>query len=459
MNPFPEHLVYKLDPTMNTLRQFQVGRIRTVTSAILSCLFIGQCVAHEHPGYRYDASIGTRNPDWMAAYPDSLRISELSIPGTHDTMSDGPGGHIVQNQTASLQEQLLAGVRALDIRCRHIGDRFAMHHGSQFLGTFFGNDVLRVCQDFLKAHPGETILMRIKSEHTEEGNTREFYETFEWYRSQYPSLFWSPGDSDNPALGEVRGKVVVLKNFNSFEDYGINWPSALGKATGAGADDRGVQDWYALTTNWDLYEKWTYVRDHLKRARDGDSNQLYFNWLSAAYGSFPYFVASGHSNPATGAPRLSTGLTTPGWKDSYPDFPRVNCFLGICTIAFEGTNVLTTDKLNLWYFFGKWLGFDPHPRVGIIYADFPGPGLINAVIRTNQNLLTRGVTNTQDSGPGSLRAVAQAEPYVGFNEDLSNKTITLTSGDVTINQTITIDATPIPGEIRITADKPTRIGR
>jgi len=66
-------------------------------------------------------------------------------------------------------------------------------------------------------------------------------------------------------------------------------------------------------------------------------------------------------------------LTTPGWKNSYPDFPRVDCFIGICTIAFEGVNILTQEYLR-----------NQHPAyVGIVMADFPGPGLIDSLIRLN----------------------------------------------------------------------------
>lgn len=55
----------------------------------------------------------------------------------------------------------------------------------------------------------------------------------------------------------------------------------------------------------------------------------------------------------------------------------MDCFIGICTIAFEGTNILTTNYLennNLNY-------------TGIIVADFPGQGLIKNVIQANNHLL------------------------------------------------------------------------
>jgi 1-phosphatidylinositol phosphodiesterase len=256
---------------------------------------------------------------------------------------------------------LESGVRVLDIRCRHIEDIFAIHHGPFFQNTFFG-DVLNITTKFLHDHPGETVLMRVKEEYNPEKNTRTFEETFrDYYWKDWNASFWKP-TSDNPRLGDIRGKIVVLQNFPAGTKYGINY------------DSFSTQDDYVLDTNWDLYDKWTKVKDYLDKANTGDTNTKYMNYLTGSTGSFPYFVVSGHSSPQTGAPRLMTGRTTPGWKDSWPDFPRVNCFIGICSIAFEGTDVLTYERL------------DNYTRVGVLMADFPGPGLIERIISRNNSL-------------------------------------------------------------------------
>jgi 1-phosphatidylinositol phosphodiesterase len=333
---------------------------RLIIGMVIACfLFTQPAIAHENQGYSHDAEAKTSNPDWMAALKDSTLVSQISFPGTHDTMSFY-GGDIAQTQTMPLAAQLQSGVRVLDIRCRHIADIFAIHHGIVFQEVFFG-DVLNMARDFLKDHPGEAVLMRVKEEYDPEKNTRTFEETFrDYYWANWKSLFWQP-TSDNPTLGEIRGKVVVLQNFSASQKYGINYNSF------------STQDEYHLDTNWDLYDKWTAVVKQLTAANQGSSSTKYMNYLSGSGGSFPYFVASGHSSPGTSAPRLATGRTTPGWKDSWPDFPRVNCFIGICTIAFEGTDVLTYEHLN------------KYNRVGTIMADFPGPGLIKRIIDLNKS--------------------------------------------------------------------------
>ncbi|MBK3496392.1 phosphatidylinositol-specific phospholipase C domain-containing protein [Viridibacillus sp. YIM B01967] len=324
--------------------------------------------AHEHSGYSHDSTLNYQNPNWMDAIDDKARLSELSIPGTHDSMAyktSVPATDHVYTQSMSLKTQLNSGIRYLDIRCRYTEGSFAIHHGDYYLDAMFG-DVLNEVTNFLSQHPSETILMRIKQEKSAVSN-QLFNETLRKYMDRYPEYFWDSqnGKITNPSLGEMRGKIVILRNVAG-SNIGIDY-----------AHQFNIQDKFHLNTNWDLYDKWLTVKEQLKKANGSNGNQTKFiNYLSGSGGSYPYFVASGHSSPGTAAPRLATGLTTPGWENSYPDFPRTDCFIGICTIAFEGTNILTTDYIannNLNY-------------TGIVVSDFPGRGLIDNVIRVNTHL-------------------------------------------------------------------------
>lgn len=95
-------------------------------------------------------------------------------------------------------------------------------------------------------------------------------------------------------------------------------------------------------TNWDQHDRWINIKNFITAADAAKTSRISF-W-SGSGGSFPYFCASGKSSPGNGDPRLLTGLTTPGWKKSYPDFPRVMCLWSLCSIAFEGINTLA----NKW---------------------------------------------------------------------------------------------------------------
>lgn len=310
--------------------------------------------AHNDEAYSHDYKAVGNQPQWMARVPGEKRVSELSLPGTHDTMSI-KSGDIWQNQTMTLMQQLNSGLRVFDMRVRHVNNRYRMHHGIIDQDTYF-DDVLRDINDFLAANPSETVLFRLKRTDGS-GNSRSYNDTLDEYLLNQGERHYT-GHSDNPTLDEIRGKFVIMQEFGG-ADYGIPYSSL------------DIQDDFSLTTNWDLYDKWTSVKNHINKATNGDRDTIYMNYLSGANGSFPYFVVSGHSSPGTSAPRLATGLTTPGWKNSYPDFPRTTCFIGICTISFEGTNTLTADYIEQGGF------------TGMVMTDFPGERLINNIINLN----------------------------------------------------------------------------
>ena len=288
--------------------------------------------------YNSESTIETSHVDWMRWIPDHHSLADLSIPGTHDTMADN-GGPSPETQGLSLRAQLDAGVRAIDIRARHISDVFAIHHGAIFLGYFFGNDVLAVLDDFLRDNPTETVIMRLKNERPddEQDNTRSFSQTYDWYRSLYPNLFFQDTSNRVPTLGEVRGKVVVLHDFLGGSVRGLYWSSSL----------LNIQDEFYVCCIWEIDAKWQHVLDHLaltNTPEPGDENDLFINFTSGAGGLFPSSVAGGEC------------CTTTGVNEFFLDF------------LFAGTLVRL------------------FPKTGVMLMDFPGAGLIDAIIARNMPL-------------------------------------------------------------------------
>lgn len=311
-----------------------------------------------HPaGYCHDKEIGIDRSSWMIHLKDERYMSGLSLPGTHDTMSFY-GGDIVACQTASLKTQLESGIRVLDIRCCEENGKFVIYHGPVYQKATF-DKVLDTINMFLLYHPAETVYMRIQQEHSSSDSFEETFRTK--YFEPRKNLFWNPMESStpqDPPLRETRGRIVVLQKFGKKYQFGVKWNTL------------NVQDKYNLKTNWDLYDKWLAVKKHFDDANKSDrlSKETYVNFLSGSGGSFPYFVASGQSRPATDGERLSTGLVALFHK--YPDFPRVNG-----SIVFEGTNILSAARIGEGKMFDKY--------VGMVMADFPGKELIDAIISLN----------------------------------------------------------------------------
>ncbi len=353
-----------------------------LTFAGIACFSTNAISAIDKTAYSHDAYIGAYNTQWLTSLPNTLKLSQLSLPGTHDTMSLY-GGDITQTQSMSLFDQLNSGIRVLDIRCWHKNDAFQIAHGLIPQNATF-QDVLDTVDAFLAENPGETVVMRVKEENVGTNNTRSFADTYNAIVSKYPGLFLGAAAGSNPTLGAMRGKAVLIQNFTG-PLIGISYSGLSNQGT--------IQDNYALSDNWDLYGKWEQVKTHFMAASSGDANKIYINYLSASTGSFPYFVASGHSSHETNAPQLLTGLTTLTSPNTYPDFPRVSCLGKLCSIAFLGTNQLSSKlladlranylALNRLYQTLN-MGLRVSKRVGIVMMDFPGSSLINNIIAMNR---------------------------------------------------------------------------
>ncbi|EFJ1803086.1 phosphatidylinositol-specific phospholipase C [Escherichia coli] len=334
--------------------------VKTLCLAVLLVSKLSE--AHFDEAYSTRVKESIEHKDWQKKLSDNLTINEISIPGTHDSGSLY-GGDMVRTQSKSIYSQLQSGIRFLDIRLRHINNVMTIHHSFVYQHLGFG-DVLEQIQKFLTENPSEFVLVRVKEDYDPTNNSRTFEETFHRYMTTYSKYIYIPQDQYVfPKVKDIRGKIIFLDQIPRSGEYGVfgvKYPQMF-----------TIQDEYKLLTNFDLYRKWEYIKIFLEKAKEGKTGII--NYLSGSTGSFPYFVASGHSSPGMDAPRLLTGATTPGWSYLYPDFPRVSCAIGICSIAFEGTNTLTRD----------WIKKHQPRYSGIIVGDFMGPSLIEEIILCN----------------------------------------------------------------------------
>lgn len=232
----------------------------------LLCLILAAIPASTH---------GAGN-NWMNALDGSKRVSEFSIPGTHDSGArNEPVSGTAKCQTLTIADQLTAGVRFLDVRCRHLNDAFVIHHGSVYQNINF-DDVINATTAFLDANPSETVIMSVKEEYTSSGTTRSFEATFDTYVAKNPAKWLLT--SSIPTLNDARGKIVLFRRFGaSVTPKGIdasNWPDNVAFSTGG---TLRVQDVYNVPSN---DPKWASILAILNEARYGGPAPLYVNFAS-----------------------------------------------------------------------------------------------------------------------------------------------------------------------------------
>lgn len=159
-------------------------------------------------------------PCWMKYVDDNKFLDELSIPGTHDSGTCSvdndtePQSSQVKCQQDYIPTQLLEGIRYFDIRLGK-GDDPGIDHGIFYLLKKDGNylhlsDVIGYFKTFLNENPSEALIM-LASRGNDEATDESITTTFAKVMADNPNLFYT--SSHVPTLGEVRGKIVLLRRF------------------------------------------------------------------------------------------------------------------------------------------------------------------------------------------------------------------------------------------------------
>ncbi|MBV9728371.1 MAG: phosphatidylinositol-specific phospholipase C [Pseudonocardiales bacterium] len=316
---------------------------------------------------------------WMRYVPDDASVMNLSIPGTHNSCCVHGVLGVGKAQELDLPDQLNAGIRFLDIRFTHYQDNLCVHHDLICTENSYV-DILTICFNFLRQYPSETILMSVDEESRFDDalgkfapsqifcklpiadtascgkNTRSFEDTFNaktWECIEDLPLFYnftatspgrdsvvtSPTFTSKTRLGDVRGRIVLLRRFRGGQGVGFDlsyWPEdqCFRSATPPFYD---IEDRYQGPGEDD---KFNFVISHIEKARHGEPDELYITFASAV------------------------GLTARGYSKKIN--PRLN----------------------------DYLAESPPGRIGIIVMDyFEEPReLVSNVIKTN---VTTGVAGTR----------------------------------------------------------------
>lgn len=224
-------------------------------------------------------------PCWMKYVDNSKFLDELSIPGTHDSGTCSvdndtePQSSQAKCQQDYIPTQLLEGIRYFDIRLGkndENGDP-GIDHGACYLLKKDGNfmhlsDVIGYFNTFLSENPTEALIMLVSrgnGEATNESLTTAFGKVLD----ENPDLFYT--SSRIPTLGEVRGKIVLLRRFGlagnsvSSHTWGLDltqWDDKIAAHTDSTSmclvrDERGFEA-VGKTGDEEPYCTKVYAQDH-----------------------------------------------------------------------------------------------------------------------------------------------------------------------------------------------------
>lgn len=241
-------------------------------------------------------------PGWMSLVDGNTLLSELSLAGTHDSMSRY--GYGSETQSLSLTQQLSQGIRVFDIRLRYLKGangqvNFSIHHSSEYQYAFFDSQfphtsdskffVLDECLAFLARNPNECIVMLIKQEKDEQVRAT-FFEAFWKIVDTRPSTAFYAGNTV-PRLADVRGKIVfAFVDGDSGPEYqltaprwGLYWGN-MDYEVDPNQLQVGQQPGLDVENHWsDLMDsKWSKVEAHLARCATPSAATWYLTFVSAS---------------------------------------------------------------------------------------------------------------------------------------------------------------------------------
>lgn len=237
--------------------------------------------------------VDKNSASWMSRLPDSAKLTELTIPGTHDTCAiyDFLIGGASAAQDIPLYQQLEYGVRFLDIRVSKQKNTLGIYHGIKYMYTTF-NDVVLECKRFLEKHPKEFIIMMVKEEvFRSQGAGSSFTDDIYNIIKGEPNLWADPtswGGTDTHPFPEniapLRRKILLLRNYkesakgttpgisiyNKDGKYGNYWEWAGDSAYVPQGDIKTIDD------------KWNQVSGYIDtRATKTDNGKLYMHSVAA----------------------------------------------------------------------------------------------------------------------------------------------------------------------------------
>ena len=173
-------------------------------------------------------SINNEKEKWLSKVPDDRKLSKLSIPGTHGSLTldyfnqgqsrkchDGSDLQHCLTQDLTLQQQLEAGIRFINLELHNDGtapEKITCYFGRTNLRIHL-REVLDILNAFLSAYSKEMVFLQYNWKGTA---INVLNDIFNEYSASPKELIYADAYANDqyatPVLGQVRGKVVLINS-------------------------------------------------------------------------------------------------------------------------------------------------------------------------------------------------------------------------------------------------------
>jgi hypothetical protein len=226
--------------------------------------------------------------NWITPLDDNIYLTQLSIPGTHDTftyadmVAEGVSGNLARTQTEGfdITKQLEMGIRAFDFRPARGGSGLFVENA-----VWFYHGVVRIKVKFkagleslisyLDSNPGECAVILLRHE-TE---ISDLYSQSDW-ASMVNSILAEDNIknhivaySPDLTLKDVRGKIVILSRME--DTYASSTLSGYGRLYGWAHGQEGTKTATISSSNGSNYPVW--IQDYYEISSDNPE----YKWAAA----------------------------------------------------------------------------------------------------------------------------------------------------------------------------------
>ncbi|MBR0485620.1 MAG: phosphatidylinositol-specific phospholipase C domain-containing protein [Oscillospiraceae bacterium] len=296
--------------------------------------------------YNFDNQNGqtVTSLNWMSLLPDDTALTDISIPGTHDsaTCNVQYTGRLAQCQQLYIDDMLDSGIRYLDLRLGTSGNSLKMIHGvdnclNRDGSQLYLDTVMNWVDSFLTENSGETVILQLKDEDGDSTNLA--YSYFKNLAETTDKIYI--GDHV-PTLGEVRGKIVIISRLSLEDgtDYSItknnvsglwaipadNWQIGENNSSALVVSGDDYELWTQDNYDMNASDKWTWVNGSVTSASEKQASASENGkkaWV-ISYTSVSKLLSGVY--PLSAARDINKNLKTASWWEETPDmFTGVVC--------------------------------------------------------------------------------------------------------------------------------------